>query len=150
VVKGVTPDPQQKQKGDVMDLTQYENDKIDEGAVLHVRDPLTGSLIEDDDGQNAMTITLISADSREYVRMQHRISNSTIRGTKPRKVTLEEIEDSALQMLAFATKSWTGMVLDGAPLECNQINARMVYKRFPWIKEQVDEFVVDRSNFLGN
>lgn len=63
-------------------------------------------------------------------------------------MTAEEIEESALRQLSICTVSWKGVKLDGQELECNPDNAYMLYSRLPWLKEQVDEFVGDRANFL--
>lgn len=123
-----------------------------EGAVLHLRHPATGRPLEDAEG-NPITITLAGSDSDAYRKAQRQITNRRLAETKRRgglKLTSEELEEEALDILAVCTLAWSGIVVEGEALACTAANARKVYQRFSWIKEQADEFIGDRSAFLGN
>jgi hypothetical protein len=60
----------------------------------------------------------------------------------------EEIEANGLELLAKCTKSWIGVVIDSKEIEFSYDNVLMIYERFPWIKEQVDQAIGDRANFI--
>ncbi|MDI6742661.1 MAG: hypothetical protein QMD11_07965 [Smithella sp.] len=63
-------------------------------------------------------------------------------------ISTEEVAQGGIELLAGCTKSWSGVVLDGISIDCTYDNAIMIYKRFPWIKEQVDTAIGDRANFI--
>lgn len=113
----------------------------EEGSVLTVTHPVNG---KDTD----MKITLLGMDSDTAKSFQH--ENSNKRFKKGQKMTSEEVDEAALKLLALLTRGWENVTLKGEPLPCNPHNARLIYGAYPWLKEQVDTFVNDRSNYLGN
>ena len=60
--------------------------------------------------------------------------------------------EEELEMLATCTGGWdmngSPLVLEGKELPFTHENAKAVYKRFAWIKGDVDRFVGNRGNFL--
>ncbi len=136
------------------DLSSFDTTKLaDDGAVMVLCDPIDGRELTDEESGEAVTLTLIGQDAKEYQREVHKATNKRLnkRVTKGRiKLSAEEIEGDSLELLIKCTKSWAHITVDGESLEFAQKNVRMLYERFPWIREQVDEFTTDRSNFLGN
>ena len=66
-----------------------------------------------------------------------------------RVVTPEEVEKDSIELLAECTTGWSDtLMVDGAKLPFSVENAKAVYRRFPWIREQVDEAMDDRANFI--
>lgn len=63
-------------------------------------------------------------------------------------VPIEEVERDGVLLLGACTTGWDGVVIDGKEVEFSTDNAVMVYNRFPWIREQVDTAIGDRSNFI--
>ncbi|MCK5605398.1 hypothetical protein KAR91_26135 [Candidatus Pacearchaeota archaeon] len=61
---------------------------------------------------------------------------------------IEEVESDGIELLAACTTGWTGVVRDGKVIEFSKDNAVMIYKGYPWIKEQVDIAIGDRANFI--
>lgn len=123
--------------------------KSNDGAWLPLRDPGTFQVLLDDLGE-PVQIQLAGVDSDAYRKAQRRVTNMRLnsrRGMAP-KLTAEEMEAEALDILARCTMAWTGIVENGKVLECNYENARKLYSTYPWIKDQVDAFVNDRANFL--
>lgn len=131
-----------------MDLLTLKADKAETGAVLQLKHPASEEPIE------GVTITLLGQDSKKYRAIQRRRSQATLdrvaKGKKARNWDAEEIERNALDDLVEMTVSWTGVNLGGEELPCNVANARRVYTELPWVREQAQEFVADRGNFLGN
>ena len=62
----------------------------------------------------------------------------------------EDVDAEALTLLVKQTVAWQGVALGDDLLECTEANVRRVYTEFPWIRQQVDTFVNDISNYLGN
>lgn len=135
------------EKPEVFDLVKLAPSKSSEGAVLTLVNPVNNTPIE------GVTITLMGADSKEYQALRRKLQNARLRNVTSRgkmRVTSEEIEDEALQLIVAATKGWTGVVIEGVEQPFTMENAKSLFTRFPWIREQVDEFINDRANFLGN
>lgn len=119
------------------------------GEFLHLLHPGTGEPIYDETGE-PVGINLLGKDSKEYRSSQRAISNRRLNRKGNAAITAERIEAEANEVLAKCTKSWKGIVLNGESLECNFNNAKNLYATVPWVKEQVDEFVAERANFLGS
>jgi hypothetical protein len=63
--------------------------------------------------------------------------------------TAEEQDESGLNLLVACTLAWEGVIVEGVDLPCTPDNVKMVYRRFPWLQEQVTAFIGDRANFLS-
>lgn len=128
-----------------MDLSKLE---MQEGAWLTLLHPTTGVATD-------IRIQLAGLDSARYREHERKISNRRLkqslrRGGPRQVVTKEELDAEAIDLLATCTLAWENIVENGEPLECTAENARRVYTEYPWIREQVDAFVGDRSNFFSN
>lgn len=141
-----------------MDLSKFSTvDSAAKGAAMEVLDPVTGNALREEDG-SAVTITLLGADSPELraserARLNKRLGKN-IKQLSRTSLSAEQLEEEALETLITATKGWKGISMeqDGEvkELKCTPENARMLYTRLPWLREQADEFINDRANFLGN
>lgn len=76
-------------------------------------------------------------------RLQKRFSKG-----KAKFNSAEMLEDG-LELLVACTKGWKHIKISGVVLPFSEENSRMLYTKYPWIREQVDTFVNDRANFLG-
>ena len=132
--------------GKPFDLTSLDTSEAAEtGAVLDVLHPTENTPL-------GIKITLAGADSDVYRKTVNKNVNKRVQRMKPGQslpFTAEEQEESGLNLLAVCTLAWEGVVVEGEVLPCTKENAKMVYQRFPWIKEQVDQFIGDRANFLS-
>lgn len=137
-----------------MDLENLDTTSLaDQGADLELMTP-SGKLIVDEATKKPWTIRLLGVDSRKYQELQHRSANKRIaRRQRSRKavVTSEELDTDQLEILIDITINWSGISLNKAagPLPFTKENVRMLYMRFPWIREQAEDFVQDRANYLG-
>lgn len=101
-----------------------------------------------------ITITVLGKDSDEFLKVSRkqqkkridRLQKGGFRGISG--LSAEETEKDGIELLASCTMGWIGVVLEGEDLPFSHENAVEVYTRFPWIKEQVDTAIGDRSNFL--
>lgn len=127
------------------DLADYDTTQgSEQGFELTIADLKSGA-------PTSMKITVMGADCDAYRDRQRAFQRARVdRMNKARRmsVTPEEIEAEALELLVEVTTGWSGFQVGGAALPFTRDNVRMVYKRFGWIREQVDQAVGDRANFL--
>ena len=86
------------------------------------------------------------------------------RNNKPAPLTPEELEEESMDLLVGCTKGWLTRIKDEKGivtetrqeldisndewLPCTPDNIRRLYNEVPWVKEQADYAIGDRSNFL--
>lgn len=98
-----------------------------------------------------MKIKIIGKDSDKFIKLSEDFRRSTLDDMKNNKTVEQRIETSKEygdNLLIACTIEWQGIELDGKKLECTPENVRLVYKRFGWIKEQIDTAIADRANFI--
>ena len=118
--------------------------KAEEGAELEVLDPVTGEAV-------GAYITLAGADSVVHRQAVANISKRRFnnqKGFRNKGFDPERMEAESIEILAACTLSWKGVTLEGAALPCSRDNAIKMYTRFPWLREQVEAFISDRSEYL--
>lgn len=128
-----------------LSLLSLNVEKPQRMPLLHyqTRQPLRGPNDEE------AYVDMYSSDSdiarRHNREMQRRRLNMRGRG----KLTPEELEAEATDLLVALTADWLLVSLDGNVLDLpfSAQNARTVYDKVAWIREQVDEFAADRGNF---
>ena len=137
-----------------MDLGAFDiASKANEGVDLELRGP-NGERLHGDDGMSIVW-TCLTSDSKTYQRLQHqqttnRLNKRVSRGGRL-KITGEELEQDAIDIMVACVRKWSGnWEYNGQKLECNPINVRTILEKELWIREQIDEFINDRSNLLGN
>jgi hypothetical protein len=128
-----------------LDLSNLE---IQEGAWLTLLHPTTGLPTD-------IRIHLAGIDSQRYRDFERKVSNRRLkqafrRGGPRHVVTREELDEEAIDLLVACTLGWENMVEAGKEQECTSENAKRIYTEYTWIREQVDAFIGDRSNFLSN
>lgn len=122
------------------------------GVAIAVRHPKTNVAL-------GITITVCGTDSETYKRIQRKQMNRRLEQSQRSRnnkvvMTAEEIEAEAMDVLIGCTKAWaTGSrpEIEFAKdewLPCTPENVRRMYEDLPWMKEQVDQEIADRSNFL--
>jgi hypothetical protein len=137
-----------------MDLSNLDTSKHAEaGVFMPLRSPADGTTIKDEDTGNACGIVLLGKDSKEFQAFANNVTNRRLReqGKSGKiKMTAEEIEEDAVELLVRCTKQLVHIKVDGKELE-GTAGARTLYTRpgLRWVREQVDEFVGDREQFLG-
>ena len=109
------------------------------GFAYHVVDPLGVPMTHEG---KPVVITVSGSDSPAYKNRQRELA---------RENTDKAIErdDLAMEMLVACTLGWQGIVWDGKPLAFTPDNARMLYNRHEWLREDVARAVLDRANFLA-
>lgn len=114
---------------------------------------LEGNAIQSErEVQADVQIDVVSKDSSEYQKVFKKQVTGTIErvqasGGKAR-VTGDSVQDDKIELLVAVTKGWRGFEMHGKEFLFNPKNARYLYEKFPFIREQIDAFVGDRGNFL--
>jgi hypothetical protein len=98
-------------------------------------------------------------ERRNKIENLNRSKNRNIRGFRPgvqqqvhgltpadvdEGKTFDDIEQDSLDRLLIAyTHLWRNVVFEGEYLECNRKNVTMIFKRYPWIKDQLKTPMLD-------
>ena len=123
------------------DLAKLDTAKVaEEGAELHVAHPTTGEDL-------GITITLIGTDSKTFRDISKSRATASLK-KKTREIDLDQNESDAVELLAKCTKGWSGITENGKEVVFSFDNAVQLYTKYLWLREQIDRFMVDRSNFL--
>lgn len=130
-----------------MDLSKLDVvTAADEGALLTLKHPVDESTLETEKGP--MQILLVGTDSSTYRNILKNRARQRLNQKKSTKIDLDEAELKGIQLLAKCTLDFINILDDGKYVKYTYEDAIKLYQKYPWIKEQVDEFMSDRSNFL--
>lgn len=132
-----------------MDLSTLDTSALaNEGAVLHLNGP-TGQPLFQDGTEKPITITLLGEDSDVVTKANAEAANRYLRSmTGPQQITAEASKANEIKKFAAATVAWDGIVVEGKALQCDAAAAAGLYRKFPWIADQVRLFIGDRAHFI--
>lgn len=131
-----------------MSIFAFKTAAADTGVQMTVRNPATGLPMEGE------TITLLGKDSkvyRDHVAKRERALLDHVNNTRrPPKLSQDQIKQQALDDLMVLTIGWALTDVNGDPLQFSKDAARDLYSdpEVAFVREQVEEFVQDRANFL--
>ena len=125
-------------------------DKPERMFLLH---PTTRApLCNKDDKADVAYIDLYSADSEIKLKHDRAITRRNLARRSRKPAEPEEIEKDVNDLFAALTAGWRLIGLDGTPIDIafNRDDALELYSshRMVWVREQVDQWVSDRENFL--
>jgi hypothetical protein len=120
------------------------------GATITLRHPVSGEPLVDDKNV-PVTIDIVGVDSPQFQTRRRSIANKrlTAAGNRKSRMTAEDLEVEAIGTLVSCVTGWSSnLELGGRPLEYSRTNARELLTRLAWVREQIDEAIADRANFL--
>jgi hypothetical protein len=121
----------------------------EDGVIMPVRHPTTDDPLLSDGAP--ITLRVCGQDSRRYREVDREHTDRRFkrmgRGGNT-DLSAKELELERLERVVSCTLGWENVYLDNQPLSFSQENALELYKRLPWLVEQVNRFVQDRGNFL--
>ncbi|MES1987461.1 MAG: hypothetical protein V4440_05420 [Pseudomonadota bacterium] len=132
-----------------MQLNKFDTTKkANAGAFLHLVAPNGAKLYEQDaDGKNDLAkpvgLYLLGLDSKAFQESKHKRANER----RGEKVTSEMVDEESLQAGADLAVGWLNLEVDGDS-EFSRANVLKIYQQYPWVREQVDNFVANRANFI--
>jgi hypothetical protein len=100
-----------------------------------------------------MGILLAGSDSDRYQSAQRRVQQARLESAVTsrdvrRASDVKDMQRDAMDVLVSVTLDWKGVVFNGERLKFTQANVRKVYTALPWLREQVDRFVNNRSHYF--
>lgn len=128
-------------------MLRLEEFELETTATLHVRD-VRGALTYNKDG-SPRTIELLCNDDARVQAQEDLAVDRRFKNIQRIRMSSAELKAEALDKLVAATVSWTYKTQDGEDFPCNRETVRELYKTYPPIREQVDQFIADRANFLS-
>lgn len=119
-----------------------------DGIEMTVMHPRTGEPLLMSSGE-PMMIRLGSEQSDAFKTVQRRYQQERLRNPN-RKLTPEQIDARAIELLAAVTYDWTLEGSDG-PIPFSAAAARALYADADkaWLRQQVTDFVYEPTNHLG-
>lgn len=112
--------------------------------------PNTRQPLRSKDGEEGF-IEIYSADSEAARRHNRTIQRRRLAMRGRGRITPEELEAEATELLASLTTGWRLVSLSGdeitVPFTIDAARELYAAPSLAWIREQVDEFAADRANF---
>lgn len=134
-----------------MDLSSFDTRAgADAGITVDLVRPDNGQPLLDTE-EKPMWVRVYGADSKKFQAARHQVIDKAaeLRSRSNQSTKNEELEARNLEIIARAVTDWH-IQLNGDCPECNLLNVRRVFDRFPWLYEQVQGAVHDRGACLGN
>lgn len=121
-------------------------------AQIEIYHPETGETLTDDDGQ-PMWVEVYGVDSPRYREIDQRITDRNLkkafRGGRNNAVTADQLVAQEWERLTHCVKAWH-IVFSGEVPACEPGRVREVFEAVPWLREQVESGMKDRSRFFGS
>lgn len=131
----------------MFEISEFETTDV---ADMPVKNPKNGKPMMD--GKLAVVIKLAGRDSEIYRKVSRELANKRAEAIRAAgadaQPTDDDLENEALDLLSALTLGWVGIAANGEPYPFSQENARKLYERLPWLREEVDRFVGNRANFM--
>ena len=129
----------------MIDLAKLDTSKAsEEGVWCDIENPSTGET-------TGIRIKVLGIDSKVYRdhtrKVQDRNLKKGFRGMKNLKS--ETLDANKIELICVCTTEWENVSNNGKKSPCDVENKKWLYKTYRWIFDQVDEFIGDRGNFLG-
>lgn len=127
------------------DFAQLQTaDASENGRPLVIYHPLTGEKMVHEDGTE-VTFFLKGTDSFAYRRVTADLQRKQV--VLGENVTDADRHDLEAEAFANLVVSWKGVVFDGKDLTYSFENAKKILSKSPWLRRQLEAFIVDRANF---
>lgn len=90
-------------------------------------------------------VKLLGVDSDQFRKLSNRRMERA-QGKKSKKIDIESLKRETAEIFAKCTEDC--YIIDGeGPVECSYNEMTRLYLKYPWLFEQVDAFMAERSNF---
>ena len=129
-----------------MDLADLSVRRAEQGVTFQLKHPVTSEPLTNTNGQ-PITLTVIGQDAAAFRQKRNALIEK--RPTGKAQLPMSYLESESLDLSIASVIGWSdNVVLDGQTLDCTPSNVRRLFVLLPWAKEQVDDFVAERSHFL--
>lgn len=118
------------------DLTKAQDDGID----VHILDPRGN--------ETDIVIRVAGPDSERQRRARAQVNNERLRSGRNKPLTTAEVEQMNIRVAVASVISWQNVTENGAPVEFSAEAATDIFKRYPFILEQINDAIGDRAGFI--
>lgn len=124
------------------DLSQFAGlaKAQDDGIDVNITHPGTGDEL-------GIVVRVAGPDSARQKKARALVSNERLSKSRNKKPSVAELQADAIRITAASVISWNGIEENGKPVEYSAEAAEDIFRRFPFLYEQVADAVGDRSLF---
>jgi hypothetical protein len=139
-----------------MDLSQLNVvEKANEGTVLELLNPFDGEPLTDEgekvaDKKNIkpLYLRLLGSDSDVYRKaMNRRLEKNINKKNKNKNIDLDDAKLKGAELLAKCTTECY-LIEDEKAVVCTPAEMTRLYLKYPWLQEQAENHMADRSNLM--
>lgn len=127
----------------MFDLGAYKDSMHEEGWV---------EILDHRDNPTGVKIKVAGPDTDVFRKAELRLKNKSLKQVQRSKgrgdLKAEDSDKNGLEFLIDITLGWENVVFHGTEMPFTTENADMLYTAVPFVRDQVDRFVADRSNFF--
>jgi len=102
-----------------------------------------------DNKKLGFSIKVAGPDSELQRSVVEKLTNERLQSEDISPLTASEMDTRKTRGLAMSTMGWTDFILDGKVLPFSTDNAYKLFRRFPFIRDQIEEKASRRTAFLG-
>ncbi|NCD13584.1 MAG: hypothetical protein EOL93_13665 [Epsilonproteobacteria bacterium] len=113
----------------------------DAGVWMEIEDPTNGEPL-------GMHLKLMGEDSEIYQKHLRKHRDKHLK-KRTKNLKWDSFEAERTELLVACTVEWKNITYKGEQVEFTKENVRWLYSTYRGIRDQVDEFIADRANFLG-
>ena len=116
-----------------------------EGSILELLHPVDGTVLTDEKGKKpkAFFIRLLGDDSDKF---RSGVRRAFEKNEKSKKTDIDKMLRQSAELLAKCTIDCY-FIENKKPVDCTAQEMTRIYLKYPWISEQANEHMKDRSNF---
>lgn len=123
-----------------------EEDKGTE-VFIHGVDEKPAFYTDEDGAEQPVTIIVAGMHSTQFRRAEELLRK---RKLKARNFTGEAVYDDNIEKVAACTLGWAGFTFKGEQVQCTPHNVKELYKKCPWVLDQVLEAMQDHARFFNS
>jgi len=114
-----------------------------------IDDTATIDILHPNGDKTDIKITIFGGDSDQHKAQEAKNRNKNMNAArKGKKITAEQSDAQDDDLLIASVASWENVEENGKLLECNSANIKKVFKAWPFVREQINRAIVDRTNFM--
>lgn len=131
-----------------MDLSKHNPKLTDEAGYTFQVEYTDGSLTDIEITVRGENSPAVRGHSRKaFADYRNREATARKQKRDMPEMTLEELEEQAVDMAIVRTKGWKNIQVEGKEVEFSEANARAIYTEHPFIREQVLKEAGNNLNF---
>jgi len=113
----------------------------EEGVWMEIEDPASGEPLN-------MFLKLMGEDSDAFQKQLRKQRDKHLK-KRTKNLKWDAFEAERIELLVGCTAEWKNITYKDEPVEFTKENLRWLYATYRGIRDQADEFIADRANFMG-